>query len=252
MSWLTEVPIAHRGLHDGHVPENSLAAFGAAAQHGYPIELDVHLLADQSVVVSHDETLDRMTDRRGELRLHTRRTLAGVRLCGSRLPMPFLDEVLEAVDGTVPLLVELKSPDPVGRLEAAVWDLLRDYQGPFAVQSFNPRSVAWFRDHAPAVTRGQLGTDRPHGRHGPGLDRSGSPSFVAYELGYLPQPQVTRARAEGLPLLAWTVKTEGERRRAERVADNYLFEGIVPGGSGGWAAPNRPPFSEADHPLKNK
>ena len=51
---------AHRGLHspDKSVPENSLAAFAAAADAGYGMELDVQLSKDGEVVVFHDDTLD--------------------------------------------------------------------------------------------------------------------------------------------------------------------------------------------------
>ena len=53
---------AHRGLHteDGSVPENSLPAFRAAAEAGYAVEMDVHLTADDRLVVFHDDTLERM------------------------------------------------------------------------------------------------------------------------------------------------------------------------------------------------
>ncbi len=62
-AWLTERPIAHRGLHtgDSRVPENSLAAFQAAADAGYAIELDVQLTSDGQLVVCHDDDLTRMT-----------------------------------------------------------------------------------------------------------------------------------------------------------------------------------------------
>ena len=51
---------AHRGLHGDGIPENSLAAFRRACEAGYGIELDVHLTADEKLVVFHDDTLSRM------------------------------------------------------------------------------------------------------------------------------------------------------------------------------------------------
>ena len=67
-SWLVETPIAHRGLHDKTSPENSLSAFEKAVENGYAIELDVQLLADDTVVVFHDESLSRMTGNDGYLK----------------------------------------------------------------------------------------------------------------------------------------------------------------------------------------
>ena len=50
---------AHRGLHGDGVPENSMAAFKAALDHGYGIELDIHLLKDGNLAVIHDASLKR-------------------------------------------------------------------------------------------------------------------------------------------------------------------------------------------------
>ena len=60
---------AHRGLFgaDQRPPENSLAAFRAAAAAGYGIELDVQFTADRQLVVFHDDTLDRMTPAAGRV-----------------------------------------------------------------------------------------------------------------------------------------------------------------------------------------
>ena len=68
-SWLVERFIAHRGLHDEANPENSLGAFQNAINNDHPIELDVHLISDGTVVVFHDSTLSRLTgkDRKGQI-----------------------------------------------------------------------------------------------------------------------------------------------------------------------------------------
>lgn len=67
-----------------------------------------------------------------------------------------MSEVLKTVDGKVPLLIELKGGAPFGELESRVDHMMKKYKGEFAVQSFNPFSVMWFRFHSPKVTRGQL------------------------------------------------------------------------------------------------
>jgi glycerophosphoryl diester phosphodiesterase len=66
-AWLTERPIAHRGLHDraAGILENTLSAADAAIARRFPIECDVQLSADGEAMVFHDHTLDRLTTERG-------------------------------------------------------------------------------------------------------------------------------------------------------------------------------------------
>jgi len=233
--WLTTRPIAHRGLHRGpQVPENSAAAFAAALAANHPIELDVRLLADGDVAVFHDATLQRMTGQAGTIAEQTTATLPLLRLGGGDQPIPLLAEVLHQVAGQVPLLIELKTEGPVGPLEAAVLRTLQGYQGDWAVQSFNPFALAWFKHHAPTVRRGQLaGTFADGALPWPQalllsnllLNWASAPHFVAYDVRALPHPAPFLARhLGGRPLLAWTVKTPQQQQRASTWADNYIFD----------------------------
>lgn len=236
-TWIRARPVAHRGLHDAAAPENSLAAFAAGMAHGYPLELDVHMLRDGTVVVFHDRELGRMTGTPGSLLERSWDEIRGLRLGASDQPIPTLASVLELVDGRVPLLVELKNTGAVGAPEAALWQVLGRYRGDYAVQSFNPLSLAWFRKHAPHVIRGQLATDFR------GSDLAFykrvllrrlalaplvSPDFIAYELRCLPYWIPSALRRLGLPLLAWTIRSVDDHARATAVADNFIFEGIRP------------------------
>ena len=93
---------AHRGLHDGEIPENSLPAFARAADKGFGIELDVQLSADGVIMVFHDDTLIRMTGVQGKLCEYSREQLQQMRLGESDEVIPTLDEVLETVGGRIP------------------------------------------------------------------------------------------------------------------------------------------------------
>lgn len=96
--------IAHRGF-SAIAPENTLAAFSAAIQHGADsIELDIQLSADGVPVVIHDATLDRTTGTAGNV---SEKTLAELKTldagawfndkyAGERIPT--LKEVLVAVN----------------------------------------------------------------------------------------------------------------------------------------------------------
>jgi len=235
VSWLTAVPFAHRGLHDrdGRRPENSLAAFAAAMERGLGIELDVRASADGAAMVFHDATLERLTAVRGSLRRHSGAALRALRLNGSDERIPLLGEVLKLVDGRVPVLIEVKTSGPAGGVGRAVARALARYSGPFAVMSFSPLVLAWFRLRCPALRRGVVGGDtRAAGRariadavalSRPFLRWLG-PTFVAYDVRALPCARARRIRRLGLPLLAWTVTDATERACAARHADNMIFE----------------------------
>ncbi len=236
-AWLTDRPVAHRGLHDATRPENSLAAFEAAVDAGIPIELDVHASLDAEAVVFHDEALERMTGIVGDVRAWPGHRLRELPLDGTTERIPSLAEVLAMVDGRVPVVVEIKNEGAIGVVERSVARVLDHYDGPVAVQSFNPLTVAWFRRERPQVPRGLLAGD---------LDDSGfglakrvvlrhllfaphvRPAYIGYDLRALPEPAVSLLRRFGVPVLAWTVRTVEERSRAIQLADNYIFEFVEP------------------------
>jgi len=235
--WLRERPIAHRGLHDDLRPENSLAAFEAAATAGYPIELDVHLSADGHVVVFHDVTLDRLTGGPGAVADTPLAELLLRRLLSSDQTIPSLDQVLALVAGRVPVLVELKPPPRVGPLEHAVCEVLGRHPGDYAVQSFDPYSMLWMRRHAPHLPRGMLAADMRDEdlplHHATALRNlllapRVRPDFIAYELWSLPYWAPRAWQRLGRPLVAWTVRDEGGLARARALADNVIFEYVRP------------------------
>ena len=156
-SWLLTRPIAHRGLHNEEYPENSLGAFQRCIDKNYPIELDVRLLNDNTLVVFHDDTLARMTGIDGYVSQINKEDLKNCKLNKTNFVIPTFREVLDLVDGKVPILIELKTANSsFGPLEKILTDTLTDYTGEYAVQSFNPFSVGWFTEHYPDIIRGQM------------------------------------------------------------------------------------------------
>lgn len=227
MDWIATRPIAHRGLHRGaQVPENSLAAFEAAIAANHPIELDVQLLADGHMAVFHDRDLKRLTGKKGRLAAQNLHSIQNFRLLGSDQTIPSLAEVLTLVDGQVPLLIEIKNEKKVGPAEQALLKTLSGYGGEFAVQSFNPRSLQWFKRHAPSICRGQLAS-KPQQflRSNLLLTWASKPHFIAYNVKALPNLPTTLARRSfNLPLVAWTIRTPADQVKAEKYADNYIFD----------------------------
>lgn len=157
-SALRRYDYAHRGLHekDLSVPENSLAGFRAAVKAGYGIELDLQLSKDKKVVVHHDRSLKRVCGADVSIGDLTYKQLREYRLHNTEERVPLFSEALAAVGGKTPLIIELKSYDPIDILCPLVWEILKDYKGPYCIESFDPRIVAWFKKYHPHVLRGQL------------------------------------------------------------------------------------------------
>ena len=240
------VPLAHRGYHDvaNHRPENSLSAFAAAIAAGYGIELDVQLTADGLAMVFHDDTLDRMTGKTGAVLDHSAVALGAIRLRNSNDLIPTLAQVLALVAGKVPVLIEIKErldtmQDTSGRLERAVANAVKDYQGPVAVMSFNPHCMAHMARLAPNTPRGITTDDYDpqkcaplspevcaHLRAIPDYDRTAS-SFISHKASDLLRPRVADLKSIGAAVLCWTIRSPEAEAKARQIADNITFEGYA-------------------------
>lgn len=238
-SILTSIPFAHRGLHtdDRVIPENSMLSFQQAIQNGYAIELDVHLSADGKVMVFHDENLRRMTGIDRNIAEADSKELQELSLLGSRQCIPQLEDVLTLTAGRVPLLIEIKNTGRVGKLEKSLLAILKYYSGPYAVQSFNPLTVGYFRKMAPDMVRGQLsgslaGVELPFYKKlllkYLLLNFISQPHFVAYEKGFLPPWLARILKQKQLFLLVWTVRNQTEAQRLPAYIDNIIFELFAP------------------------
>jgi glycerophosphoryl diester phosphodiesterase len=237
-SWLREVPLAHRGLHDGgERPENSLAAFAAAAEAGYGVELDVMLSRDRVPVISHDPTLMRSAERPDRIADLTVAELAAVTLGRTREHVPTLAAAL-GVLREVPVMVEVKQPAlRAGSLEAAVAPVMDSHHGPWCVASFNPATLRWFRRRRPeavrVLTAGPIdGVRLPRmvRRHLTDLKelQGVAPHAVSYDLTGLPNGPCDAWRGRGGVLVTWTVDSPTALARARELADNVIFEHLLP------------------------
>lgn len=239
--WFLSRPIAHRGLHHGtEVPENSLAAFEAACEAGYPIELDCHYHATSGkIVVFHDEDLTRMVGDPRNLQEVELTELINLRLYESEQKIPTLAEVLNLVNGRVPLLIETKLEHSDGKFEEALMAHMQNYTGEWAIQSFHHFSLYWFERHHPHVVKGMLAGSM-EGAQIPSWKRIGvkalamlpliKPQFVAYEARELVRrgKGLPWQRALGVPVIAWTLRSYKEYKAVRELCDNVIFENFTP------------------------
>ena len=138
LSSIVARPIAHRGLHDKAkgVLENTESAFAAAIKGNYAIECDLQVTREGEAVVFHDETLERLTEAEGLLKLRTVRELKALAYRVGKDRMQTLAEMLEQVNCKVPLVIELKSHwDHDESLALRALKVLEDYEGPYCLMS---------------------------------------------------------------------------------------------------------------------
>lgn len=224
---------AHRGLWGDGVPENSLAAFSRAADKGFGMELDVRLSKDGKVFVFHDNDLKRMTGKDGKFWEFTAKEIEELRLNGTGEKIPYFTEVLDLVDGRVPIMVELKGETFDTSVCVAADRILQKYKGDYCIESFNPVLVGWYRKNRPEVMRGQLvdGRKKPLSAVCSALvfNIYNRPDFISYKHDRYNRLALCLAtRMWGAKRVVWTVKSEAVRRSAKDQGTAVIFEGFVP------------------------
>ena len=239
----TKWDYAHRGLHNKkeNIPENSLAAFRAAADSGYGAELDVHLLKDNSLAVIHDSSLLRTTGKEGNVEDLTHSELKNFFLEGTIETIPDFKDVLSIFEGRAPLIIELKTVGKnAAQLCKAVCDILDNYKGDFCIESFDPRCLLWLKRNRPQFLRGQLSKNFIKSPSGFGkiadfllttlfLNIFTRPDFIAYhysdtkDLGFRLTTKFCKKQG-----VVWTITKRSDYEKAKK--ENYIviFEKFKP------------------------
>ena len=228
---------AHRGLFDNqsNAPENSLKAFERAVEAGYGIEFDVQLSKDDIPVVFHDASLKRMCGVDGKVWEYTLEELQNMKLADSVQTIPTLEAVLKVVGGKVPLIIEYK----MDRVDTKVCELgnalLKQYPGPYCIESFHPSAVRWYRKNRPDIIRGQLSENYKRvGKKGFAYwgmknllsDVATRPDFIAYCHKDAKNFSRRVCRKLGALSVAWTIKNQEQYEKAKQEFDLFIFEGF--------------------------
>ena len=241
MSVFKNFYFAHRGLHRGReIPENSLAAFSQAMDNNYGIELDVQLTKDRIPVVFHDYSLKRICDLDKMIYDLDYKQIRNLRLFNSDEKIPHLKEVLELVNGKVPLIIELKTETKDITLCEIVTPYLDEYKGVFCIESFNPLALRWFKRNRPQIIRGQLSSDFvKDGEKGDKrlyfllkhllLNFLSKPDFIAYNYLYRKAPSFVIIKILfNTPTVGWTIGSQEVLADIEKNFDIFIFENFSP------------------------
>ena len=231
---------AHRGLHDEDLPENSMAAFRAALENGYGIELDIHLMKDGNLAVIHDTSLLRTAGADVKITDLTVEDLVNYPLSNGEL-IPTFDQVLELFAGKAPLIIELKDDGNSKALTDAAVKAMEGYEGPYCMESFHPQCVYLLKKNHPHIIRGQLVMNYFKEKKSP-LNPALKWAITNQVENFLIQPDFVSYRYSdrvtfsnflarrfwGLQGVSWTIKSQREFDRAVKEGWLPIFEGFKP------------------------
>lgn len=223
--WLFERPIAHRGLHNDTMTENSMASFLHAIEKNYNIETDVHLLKSGEVVIFHDFNLKRVCGKKVKI---SDLTLEDIKSDNYLLPngehIPLFSELMEVAEGKTGILLELKFGGFSYELERAVLKLIEGKEHFIAIQAFNPMTIIWFKKHAPQFFAGSLSSSEVL-LLTKLFFRKTKPDFLAYNVKKLRVAQKHFNKDGKLNMLSWTVKTKEQVDESVKYkVNNIIFE----------------------------
>lgn len=216
---------AHRG-DSAHEPENTLAAFERAREAGADgIELDVQLDGDGTVVVFHDDTLDRLVGRPGRLSDLSSHERSKLRVSGH--PIPTLEEVLAGL-GDLECNIEIKTGRLFrsGRLVAATADVIRTSgrADQILVSSFDPVALVQLHRHLPDMALAHLfHEEQPLPLRRGWVGHWMGASLVHPQHSLCTEESMRRWRTAGLPVNAWTVDDASELLRLAALGVDGIF-----------------------------
>ena len=238
---LQKFSYAHRGLHGKGIPENSMAAFRAALENGYGIELDIHLMKDGKLAVIHDTSLLRTAGVDVNITDLTAEDLPKYPLNDQGELIPTFDQVLELFAGKAPLIIEIKEDGNCRKVVNAAVRAMRGYEGPYCMESFHPKCIYELKKRYPHIIRGQLVMDYFKEEDSP-LPKAVKwlitnqaenfltmPDFIAYRFSDRKTfSNILTQKFWKLQGVSWTLKSQEELDEA--VAEGWLpiFEGFKP------------------------
>ena len=227
--------IAHRGCHNSkmNIPENSILAFKRAIRNKYIIELDVHITKDNKIVVFHDFSLKRLFNVNKLVENCTYSELLSYSFPNTNQKIPLLKSVLNIVNGSVPIIIEIKSLSFNGKLEKELCKIIDNYNGLIYVQSFNVLSILWFRINKKKIKRGIIYSS---------LDKKANIlknniiklilfntilklDFISCNKDSLNDNYIVKLRKK-IPIFSWTIKNKEEYDLYQRFSDKLICDNI--------------------------
>lgn len=215
--------IGHRGAM-GLKPENTLSSTEKALEIGVDmIEIDVYALPSSELVVIHDGKVDRTTNGKGYVMDHSFKELRKLD-AGDGQQIPTLEEVLEVINGKVPINIELKgagTADPVAKVIKKYYSEKGWKADQFLISSFNHPELQAFKKLMPEINIGGLIVGIPVD-YAEFAEKLGAAAINVSD-EFIDQKYVDDAHRRGLTMNVFTVNDADDMLRMQKLGVDGIF-----------------------------
>jgi len=219
----TTLLIGHRGAM-GHETENTMASVEKALELAVDmIEIDVFKIKSGEIIVFHDDTVERLTDGVGKIEDYTLENLKKLTLAGNH-KIPLLTDVLNLIDGKVPVNIELKGKNTAAAVNSIInyfidkkkWKLSN-----FLISSFNWDELVKARTLNSEISIAVLTEENPVEAISIATTLKAKAINPNYEL--LTFKNATKIKEAGFKIYTWTVNTSEEFKQMEAIGVDGIF-----------------------------
>jgi glycerophosphoryl diester phosphodiesterase len=236
LNLLLNLPIAHRGLHNDLIPENTISAIASAFNNYFNCEIDVRLTNDNKVIVFHDDSLLRLCGIDKLVHDLTFEEIKNCKISKSNETIPLLTDVLKIIPNNKILLIELKNMNSPGTLEELVLEEIKNYYNKVSLQSFNPFTITWFKRKTRNIPVGFITSDfqdeelnvfKKFFLTRKLLVNYIKPDFLSADIDINPQ-KISFYKKLDIPILTWTIDSFDKFEKSKDFSNNIIFEKIIP------------------------
>ena len=215
MEFLNHSIIAHRGIYNNiTIMENSLESIMYAVKNNLAIEIDVRVTKDNYLIVFHDEDGSRLLKLKDKINTLTKDEIDYI----SNYHIPTLDEVLNLVNGKIPILIDIKDDNKIVRKK--VCELLKEYKGKVLIQSFIYDAVMFYKKNnyiSGLLISGKRNKDY--------LNKDKKLDFLSIKYNIIDKNKIKLLK-ENYYLIGWTIDSRSDAEEYIKLYNNLIIDDI--------------------------
>lgn len=219
LSFLKSNLVAYHGVYDNErIFENTLQAYARANKFGYIIQLDVKMLSCGTLVCFHDDNLERMLHVDHDLSKISYEELSYM----AKYQIPTFEATLEAIQGSVPLIINISFPTKKNILEKKVLEIMDNYSGSFAIMSSKTKVLKWFNKNRPNFVYGYF-VDQSNYRKYFLFKKY---DFLNLDISLFSDKMIRKLRENKL-VIGHLIKSKESYKQMRDVCDNLVLDNVL-------------------------